>query len=455
MALISWLIRKTTLPLYLKHRGEIGYLSYLSRFARIERLSSYDIHELQLDGLRKLMKHIYHNCSYYREIFRDIGATPSDIEAVEDLQKFPILTKEKIQDNLNKILAENIAPKNRMKSSTGGSTGMPLTFYRDHRCRDMKIAMQMNFMRWYGFQPGDTQVFFWGASQDYDRSASLKSRLVRNFASRQWFINTDDLQGDNFEKTAKKLSRLKPKIVSAYPNILYVFAQKVYSRGIRLKFPKVMVTAEQLFEHQRMLIEKVFSAEVFEQYGSREFGSIASECRRHVGMHYFAPGIVLETVEPDGKPSGNKLGNLLVTDLWNYAMPLVRYQVGDLVRMDHNQCGCGCKLPKIGKVAGRTVDAITKPNGEIIAGQALIAIIRESEVRAQTQIIQTAPDRFVIRYVSRDALPENKIRFIQSSFAHLFGPSVEVEFERVKAIEREKSGKFRYIKSEIRSSIKV
>jgi phenylacetate-CoA ligase len=455
MAFYSWLIRKTTLPLYLKHRGEYGYLSHLSRFARIESLSSHEIHELQLDGLRKLMEHVYHNCSYYREIFRATEATPSDIESIEDLQKFPILTKEKIQTNLDRILARNISSQNRMKSSTGGSTGMPLVFYRDYRCRDLKLAMQMNFMRWYGFQPGDTELFFWGASQDYDRSTSLRSRLARRFASRQWFVDIDDLKGSNFERTVKRLSRLKPKVVAAYPNILYAFAQKVDSSGIGLKFPKVMVTAEQIFEHQREFIEKVFSAEVFEQYGAREFGSIASECKRHDGLHYFAPGIVLETVAPDGRPAGNKLGNLLVTDLWNYAMPLVRYRVGDLAQLDYNQCGCGCMLPIIGKVAGRTVDVITRPNGEIIAGESLIAVVRKSEVRAQTQIIQAAPDRFLIRYVADDVMPENKVWFIKSGFEHLFGQSAEVEFKRVQAIEREKSGKFRYIKSEIKSFIKV
>ncbi len=439
----------------MKYKGEYGYSSHLGRIARIERLSSYDIHQAQLDGMQRLMKHIYHNCAYYREIFRDIGATPSDIETVEDLRKFPILTKEKIRENINTILAENIPPRNRMKSATGGSTGMPLVFFRDLRCRDLKVAMQMNFLRWYGFQPGDTQLFFWGASQDYDHSTTLKSRLVRSFATRRWFVTSDDLRDENFEKILKKLTRLKPQLVSAFPNILYAFAQKVEANGARIKFPKIMVTAEQIFEHQRQLIERTFSAEIFEQYGSREFGSIASECGRHTGMHYFAPGVVLETVDSEGNPSGNKLGSLLVTDLWNYAMPLVRYQIGDLVRLDHTQCGCGCKLPKIGKVAGRVVDAIIRPDGETIAGQAIIAIIRESEVRAQTQIIQKAPDRFVIRYVSDEMLPENKIRFITSSFVRLFGQLVDIDFERVDVIDRENSGKFRYIKSEVRSPLKV
>ncbi len=455
MSLVSWLIRHTTLPAYLRHKGEAGQLSYLDKFAKFEKFSSYDIHQIQLKALHKLMMHVYRNCPYYREIFRNVGATPSDLETVEDLRKFPILTKDMIRRNLNDILAENIDPEERVRSSTGGSTGRPLVFFRDSICRDKKLAMQLNFMRWYGFQPGDKHLYFWGASQDYDRSNTLKAKMVQRLATRRWFVNTDNLKTENFGKTIANLSGLKPALVSAYPNIIYSFAQKIEQENVRLHFDKIVVTAEQMYDHQREKIESVFNAEVFEQYGSREFGTIASECHYHDGMHYFAPGVILETVAKDGKPSGNGLGNLLVTDLWNYAMPLIRYEVGDLVRLEPTFCKCGCELPRIGDVAGRVVDAIVKPGGETIAGQALIAVIRESEIDAQAQIIQKTPEKFIINYVSDGDMPSEKIRFIKSGFNSVMEKEVEIEFNKVEKIERDKSGKFRYIKSEVTSPLKI
>jgi len=441
--------------MYLRHRGEAGQLSYLDEFARIEKLSLDEINQIQLHAFHKLMQHAYRFCRYYREIFRDIGAAPWDLNSIGDLQKFPVLTKELIRENLDGILAKNIDPRRRLRSATGGSTGRPLVFYRDQTCREKKLAMQLNFMRWYGFLPGDKHLFFWGAARDYDRLDTFKARIVQRAATRRWFVNMNDLKTENFDRTVERLANLRPRLVSAYPNIIYSFAQEVEKRNKRVKFDKIVVTAEQLFEHQREKIEKVFGAEVFEQYGSREFGTIAGECLYHDGLHYFAPGVVLETVTEEGRPSGENPGNLLVTDLWNYAMPLIRYQVGDLVRLEHAPCKCGCELPRVGAVAGRVVDAVIKPGGEAIAGQALIAVIRKSEIDAQTQIIQKGPVEFVLNYVSGRKLPEDKLSFIRSGFNSVMENQVKIDFNRVDKIERDRSGKFRYIKSEVRSPLKI
>jgi len=451
MSPLSFLIRKISLPLYLKHIGQQGQLNYLDQFARYDKQSSYQISEIQIRGMQHLLNHAYTNSPYYGTIFSDIGATPMDIESIEDLRKFPVLTKEIIRARMKDILAKDYPPSKRAKAATGGSTGQPLVFWRDHKCCDMKQAMHLNFKRWYGYYPGDKQLFLWGAAQDYDQNPGLKAKIVRNLATRSWFVNFEDLKEAHLEQTVRRMRKLKPDLVLAYPNIIYAFAQRLASRGMSLKFSKIVCSAEQLFDYQREFLRDVFGAEVYEKYGSREIGTIASECRAHQGMHYFAPGLILESVDSRGNPAGASLGQLLVTDLWNYAMPLIRYQVGDLVQLDHSRCPCGCELPRIARVAGRVVDVIVKPNGEMIAGQALIAVIRESEIDGQAQVIQKEVDKFVIRYAMKRDLPENKTRFIQSSFDRIFGQKVKIDFVRCERLERDKSGKFRYIKSEVES----
>jgi phenylacetate-CoA ligase len=454
MSPLSFLIRKISLPLYLKHIGQQGQLRYLDEFARYEKLSSYRLSQIQIQGLKRLLNQAYSNSPYYGTIFRDIGATPMDIESIEDLRKFPVLTKELIRARMKDILAENYPASKRAKAATGGSTGQPLVFWRDHKCRDMKQAMHLNFKRWYGYSPGDKQLFLWGASQDYDQNPGLKARLVRSLATRSWFVNIEDLKEAHLERTIGRIRKLQPDLVLAYPNIIYAFAQRLAARGVSLKLAKIVCSAEQLFDYQRTFLQDVFKAEIFEKYGSREIGTIASECRAHQGMHYFAPGLILESIDSHGNPAGAKLGQLLVTDLWNYAMPLIRYQVGDLVQLDYSRCPCGCELPKIARVAGRVVDVIVKPNGEMIAGQALIAVVRESEIDGQAQVIQKERDKFVIRYAMKRGLPENKIRFIQSSFDRIFGQKIKIDFVRCERLERDKSGKFRYITSEVESPYK-
>ena len=451
MSLISSLIRKTTLPWYWKRTNEHRQLDYLDDFQKYDKMSAYDLAKIQRAAFDKMITHIYNNCPYYNKIFRKLGITPVDIGSFADLRQFPVLTKELIRENMNDILAENYSQSRRDKSSTGGSTGEPLTFWRDYECRDKKQAMHLNFKRWYGYLPGDKQVYFWGALQDFDQKQTLKSRLARSLATRSWFITSQDIESANFARTVKMIRRLKPKLVLAYPNIIYTFARKVVQKKLHLKFDTIVCSAEQFFDYQREFLIETFDAQVFEKYGSREIGTIASECHKHRGMHYFLPGLYLETVDQNGNPAGAEMGKLLVTDLWNFAMPLIRYEVGDLVRLDHSDCPCGCKLPRIAKVAGRVVDTIVKPNGEMIAGQALIKVIRKSEVPYKTQIIQKKPDHFEIRYESQTEMAEDKKNYIRSSYAEIFGQAVHIDFLRVDKIEREKSGKFRYIKSEIES----
>ena len=450
MSLVSSLIRRTTYPLYLRHRGLDGFLAKMDMMARLEKFSAVDLAELQLESLQNLMKHVYRNSPYYRQVFRDIGMTPSDIESIEDLRHFPVLTKDIIRDNMDQILAENYPPHTRAKSSTGGSTGQSLTFWRDHNCRDMKTAMEYNFKRWYGFELGDKQLYFWGAVQDFDQHESFKTRLVRSLATRSWFVTSSDLDDDNLERTVQWIRKLKPKLVQAYPSIIYSFAKRIASKNIRLNFDTIVCSAEQLFDYQREALEVIFGARVYNKYGSREFGSIAAECPKYKKMHYFAPGVIMESVDSQGRPAGDKLGNLLVTDLWHYAMPLIRYQVGDLVRLEYSHCPCGSKLPKIAEVAGRVVDVVTKPNGKMITGLSLIKIIRKLEYKIQAQLIQKSPNYFEFNYVAEKPLSEQKMNIILNRFESVMESPVEIEFIQHDRLEREKSGKFRYVKSEVK-----
>ena len=451
MSLISSIIRNYTLPWYLKRTNEHRQLDHLGYMQKYDTMSAYDLGKIQKKAFHKMMVHIYDNSPYYNKIYRHLGITPVDISAFRDLCEFPILTKDKIRANIDDILAKNYPQSKRDQSATGGSTGEPLVFWRDYECRDKKQAMNLNFKRWYGYQPGDKQLFFWGALQDFDQKKTLKSSLAKHLASRTWFVTSRDIESANFEATVKLIRRLSPKLVIAYPNIIYAFAKKVAQKNIALKFDTIACSAEQFFDYQREYLIETFKAEVFESYGSREIGTIASECRKHRGMHYFSPGLYLETVDQEGNPAGSQMGKLLVTDLWNYAMPLIRYEIGDMVRMDYSDCPCGCRLPRIAQVAGRVVDTIVKPDGEIIAGQALIKVIRKSELPYKTQIIQKKPDQFEIRYESKTEMSPEKKKFIRDNYAKIFNQEVMIEFVKTDKIKREKSGKFRYIKSEIDS----
>jgi phenylacetate-CoA ligase len=223
---------------------------------------------------------------------------------------------------------------------------------------------------------------------------------------------------------------------------LYLLACALKKSGaLGVRPDGIISTAMVLHEWQRAVIEAVFACKVTNRYGCEEVSLIASECEEHSGLHVCADNIYHEV------QAG---GTLLVTDLCNRAMPLVRYQVGDVVVPSARVCRCGRGLPLIERVEGRDADYVLTPAGHLISGISLtenFAVLVPGA--AQVQIVQESVTRLRIRLVADDRFGPASRAKIADLVAATFGEGVRHEVELVGAIPQEPSGKYRFCISNV------
>ncbi len=206
-----------------------------------------------------------------------------------------------------------------------------------------------------------------------------------------------------------------------------------------------------LHDWERCTIEEVFQCPVTNRYGCEEVSLIACECERHEGLHVNADGVYVEVLRGDGTPTDpGEPGMVVVTDLVNRAMPIIRYRVGDTAVLAGRPCSCGRGLPLLEKIEGRVADYVVTPRGELISGISLtenFAVLVPGI--AQLQIVQEEVDRFVFRIVKNPDFGPASLERIRSLVAERFGPKVRYECEYVDRIPQEPSGKYRFCVSNV------
>ena len=167
----------------------------------------------------------------------------------------------------------------------------------------------------------------------------------------------------------QELHRYRPRIIQAYARAVVMFARFLQAAGLTAHQPHSIVTSAEILEKEdRDLLEQVFSCPVYNRYGCREVSVLASECSAHSGLHVMAEGLYLEIETPNGPAAPGEMGAVLVTDLLNGAMPLIRYRIGDMAAWADGPCPCGRGLPRLERVAGRVTDFLIGADGRLVSG---------------------------------------------------------------------------------------
>jgi phenylacetate-CoA ligase len=243
-------------------------------------------------------------------------------------------------------------------------------------------------------------------------------------------------------------------MIKCFPNSLAIFADFVNRRGLRLPPVRaISCTGENLYPHQRQLFADTFGGEVFEKYGTKETGVMACECSMHRGLHTFTEGSYVEILGADGKPAqAGEMGRLVVTDLFNYGMPMIRYEIGDMaVVAARDACGCGSPLPLIDRIVGRDRDILYDGDGNPKPGYLFVETVNALGLTAQFQIIQTARDSVLMKVIPNGA-EAGDIETARLRIAGILGPRVHVRTELTNQLPRDPSGKYRYVVSQLRPS---
>jgi phenylacetate-CoA ligase len=416
-----------------------------------EGLSLKENQQLQWLDLQKLLKHAVETCPFYTDLFHLYGIRLQQIQAPADLHTIPPLTREDIRKHLPRITSRQFAAADLLSAATGGTTDTPVPIVRSRTSLEWKAAVQSRFNAWAGLLPGDKVFYLWGARQDYSENPSLRWRIYDRHLMRRIWAPTSLLNPTVLEQYRQTLNRFRPPILYAYPTPLALFCE--YLRDCNKDYHRptsVICTAESLYPAQRNLIEKTLDCEVFEHYGSREFAMIAGECERHNGMHYNPAAVYLEFV-PIKSSESPDLCELLVTDLLNFGMPLIRYRVNDCTEPGDQQCACGRGYPLIRQIVGRTGDVFELPNGDRIPGVAFTnRVLKVCPGLEKTQIIQEAEAQFRIRYVPGPTFSQEDLGRLKANLRTFVPGEINWIFERVSEIPRERSGKTRFCVSLVR-----
>lgn len=424
-----------------------------SRFRNYEKLEHLSLEEnraRQWASLLGLLAYAYKNSSFYRSRFDENDLDPASVASPSDLQRIPPLTRDDIANHLSELRSREYECKSLRQAATGGTTDTPVSILRSPSSVYEKTAVQLRFNAWAGFLPGDKVFYLWGARQDYSENPSWRWRLYDRHLMRRVWAPMSILNPKIFEAHREMLNHLRPRIIYAYPTPLTLFCEYLHDSRKPFYHPvSAICTAEPLFPEQRKVIEEVLGCRVFEHYGSREFGMIAGECEQHNGVHLNPASAYLEFV-PVQNTETLGLHEILVTDLLNYGMPLIRYRVNDCVLAGPDRCACGRGYPLVRQIIGRTGDVFQLPNGDRIPGVAFTnRVLKVCPGLAKTQIIQESLTEFRIRYVPGPTFSSNDLDLLRSNLRRFVAGDPLWTFEQVSEIPRERSGKTRFCISRV------
>lgn len=411
--------------------------------------------ELQNERLRKLINYAYERVPYYRRIFDKRALKPGDIERAQDLVKLPVLTKRLIRDNFDDITAQGFPSQEVISTSTGGATGETLKFYSTKdTSRNWGSAAARRIQGWAGYEAGDKVIEFRVLPPYRSRKRRLGEAITR-FFGRILVIDTREMSPERLLLLARKLEAFKPAFIRGYPSAIYLLARLMEREGKpRLRPRAIIPFGEQLYDYQRELFTKVFRCEIYNWYSAHEASTMTGECSEHSGYHITAENHIIEIVDDEGKPVpvGGE-GRILVTNLHNYAMPFIRYDIGDVGALSDKACPCGRGLPLLAKLGGRTLDFIRTKSGEPIPGLALPWAFLVHLGVEQFQMVQETEGEAVLKVVLDREYPreykDEITKKVRDIYKGKIGEDLDITVEFVDQIPTNKAGKRSFVISNL------
>ena len=420
--------------------GEINQAPFVSRAQVLAE---------QWRRLSALLEHAEARVPYYREMFRSLGIQARDVRGPNDFAALPVLTKDIIREREADLICEDVLLQSLSRHHSGGSTGVPLTFFRERAYTDASEAGTFRIWSQCGWRPGEMVAFFWGWNERLYRMPRWEFRLRQELRRVYQFdpFHSGPQQMDEWLIVWRSLGA---RIAHGYASTIARFAEHIETTGRRVApLRGVFTTAEKLYAQQRDTISRVFSCPVFDCYGSSEVLNIAAECPRG-RMHVNADFVVLEVDRPTLQTGSST--PFLVTSLWNYAMPFIRYRNEDCGALIDDACDCGNNFPLMQIDIARVSDNFVLPGGRVVHGEFFTHLMYGSEGIANFQFHQTAPDAITLWIVpgkgsaqKREAVMRGAVEQIKNLSASL----LKVEVREIAAIPLSAAGKHRFTRSDV------
>lgn len=407
-----------------------------------------EIVKIQNTKLQSLIHYSFNNIKYYREIFERRGIRPEQIKTSEDLHKVPILTKKQLRERLWDFLPTEL-PACRV-SRTSGSTGIPICILSGRNSRMFNSAAVIRYRQ-------SLRIGFIGKAI----LTPLKTTNEPYRTKTHWtflqgmhkthYINPYVDSQENIEYAKRLLKKLrKPALIGITPAIRTLACRVRDGVFPSFRPTAVLTTGESLSPRVRDLLESTFAAKVADIYACNEAGDVAWQCQRGAGYHINADNIIVEIVKNGEPVVEGQVGEVVITNLNRYAMPIIRYKNGDLARLTQEPCPCGCKLPMIAEIVGRTGEDIFLPDSRIMPWNQLKSPMNHPQIR-QFQLVQNGNGSLTVRYIAEPGTDIGQIEnLLLLRYRELLGHSMGIEIERTDRIAPACSGKSKLVISHYR-----
>jgi len=418
---------------------------YYAELKRSQWLSPGEIRELQERKLRRLVDQAYHHVPYYRQKLDEAGLKPEDVRSLDDLARLPLLDKNDVRGNLYfDLFSDNHDKREILKVATSGSTGEPFVLYADRHQLEIRWAATLRSLEWTGYRFGDRQARLWHQTIGMTWLQSTRERIDA-LLNRRLFIPAFEMSDESIARFVLRLRRYRPVLVDGYAESFNFLAHYLKSHDVPGLRPKALVSSAQVLPDQsRKIIEETFGCRVFDKYGSREFSGIAYECGAHDGHHVVAESYIVEILK-EGQPAApGEMGEVVITDLNNYCVPLIRYRLGDLaVAMDGGvPCPCGRGLPRVGRIEGRVQAIIVGTRGNYVPGTFFAHLFKDYDyVIRQYQVVQEEAGRISLKVVKASRFDEGVFAEVVELLKRYLGAEMKIDVEFVEKIGMVRTGK--------------
>jgi phenylacetate-CoA ligase len=413
--------------------------------AQTQYFEAERLREIQLNLLKRIVKHAYETVPYYTGLMNKLGIKPGDINSLDDIRKFPIIRKADLKAAGNSLVSKKFNPFFTRTVHTGGTTGTPMPIVRNLISIGNEHAFVRRQFDWAGVSMNDRCAYLtWrrvaAPNEKYDKP------YIYDPVMKELFLSTIHLAEDTIKVFADAIKAYKIKALVAYPSAAYILAKGCLGQNIPLALDVVLTTSETLDDAKRQLISKAFGCRVFDFYGNAERVCYIHTCWH--GSYHIIPEYGLTELHPAESPNEH-CHRIVATGFWNMAMPLIRYDIGDLVEIrDGTTCPCGRQFPMVNRIVGRDSNFIVTPSGRTLGAMAIEYIL--SRVLYQMyeipvfegQIVQEADDLITLEYVPMIEFGDGDAQKLINLMREEIPAEFRVDIRRVNKVNRTPQGKF-------------
>jgi phenylacetate-CoA ligase len=446
---IAWWLRYSTIG-----RSKLRYY----RSAKtLQTAKADEVFDWQRKKLEALLSHAYRHVPYYSKILSDASVIDNGKVRLDNFQKIPLLDKKTLRSNFPQLISEDAAQRGIYENSSGGSTGEPIKLIQDEFYFAWKTAMKFIFDRWTGYSFAEKKFILWGSQRDVATHSLDARKKLRRWLDNEIWLNAYLLNDRLMASYIGLIEQHRPSQILGYSDSLLQIAKFVIGKRISVTAPRAIIsTAGPLTASGRKTIEEAFKCPVFNRYGSREAGDIACECGNKIGLHVSVPTHFVEILSSDGSPSPDGTpGEIVITMLTNFSMPLIRYRIGDVGAWCGESCNCGINWPLISTIDGRVTDNFIRSDGSFVYGGFFRQLLVKDDWINKFQIVQEDVDRVCILVVpeaNRNDIGQLRHRTMDRILPRIravMGDGCRVELDCRQEILPTSSGKYRFTISRV------